>query len=57
MHDLKPRVLYIHYYDHALNFVTDNKLKQSKLMQDTPEITYEITKLITLHNEIESFRG
>ena len=44
--DLEPRAVYIHCYGHALNMAASDTLKQSKLMKDALEITWEITKLI-----------
>ena len=44
--DLEPRAVYTHCYGHALNLAAGDTLKQSKLMKDALETTWEITKLI-----------
>lgn len=42
----EPRALYTHCYGHALNLATQDAIKGVKLMADTLETVYEITKLI-----------
>ena len=44
--DSEPRVLYTHCYGHALNLATQDAIKGVKLMADTFDTVYEITKLI-----------
>ena len=44
--DLEPRAVYTHCYGHALNLAAGDTLKQSKLMKEALETTWEITKLI-----------
>ena len=44
--DLETRALYTHCYGHALNLATQDALKGIKVMQDTLDTVYEITKLI-----------
>ena len=43
---LESRALYTHCYGHALNLVTQDALRGVKIMVDTLDIVYEITKLI-----------
>ena len=42
----EPRAVFTHYYGHALNLACGDTIKQSKLMRDALDTTYEITKLI-----------
>ena len=44
--DLKSRVLYTHYYEHALNLAIQDVVKSVKVMEDTLDTVYETTKLI-----------
>ena len=44
--DLESRALYTHCYGHALNLAAQDSIKQIKIMEDTLDTTYEITKLI-----------
>lgn len=44
--DLEHRALYTHCYGHALNLAAQDSIKNIKLMQDTLDTTYEITKFI-----------
>ena len=44
--DLESRALYTHCCGHALNLATQDALKGIKVMQDTLDTVYEITKLI-----------
>ena len=44
--DLEPCALYTHCYGHALNLATQDALKGIKVMEDTLDTVYEITKLI-----------
>ena len=44
--DLEPRAVYTHCYGHALNLAAGDTLKQCKVMKDSLETTWEITKLI-----------
>ena len=43
--DEEPRALYTHYYGHV---ACSDAIKQCKLLRDTLDSTYEITKLIKL---------
>ncbi len=42
----ESKALYTHCSGHALNLATQDSLKEVKLMQDTLDTVYEITKLI-----------
>ena len=42
--DLEPKALYTHCYGHALNLATQDALKGVKIMEDTLDTVYEITK-------------
>ena len=44
--ELEPRALYTHCYDHTMNLAVQGSLKGSKIMADTLDTIYEITKLI-----------
>ena len=44
--DLEPRAVYSHCYGHSLNLAASYTLKESELMKDALDTTYEITKLI-----------
>jgi len=44
--DIQSSALFTHCYDHALNLVASDVLKQSKLMRDALDLAHEITKLI-----------
>ena len=44
--DLEHRALYTHCYGHALNLAVGDSIKNIKIMEDTLDTTYEITKLI-----------
>lgn len=44
--DLESRALYTHCYGHALNLAAQDSIKQIRIMEDTLDTTYEITKLI-----------
>jgi hypothetical protein len=44
--DLEPRALYTHCYWHALNLAAQDTLKGIKVMGDSLDTVYEITKLI-----------
>ncbi len=44
--ELEPRAVYTHCYGHSLNLAASDTLKESKLMKDALDTTYEITKLI-----------
>ena len=46
MMDLQHRTLYTHCYGHALNLAAQDSIKHIKIMEDTLDTTYEITKLI-----------
>ena len=42
----EPRALYTHCYGHTLNLACADTVKQCKLMRDSLDTTYEITKLV-----------
>ena len=42
----EPRALYTHCYGHSLNLACGDTIKQSKLMKDVLDTTYELTKLV-----------
>ena len=44
--DLESRALYTHCYGHALKLAAHDSIKHIKIMKDTLDTTYEITKLI-----------
>ena len=44
--DLEPRAVYTNCYGHSLNLAASDTLKESKLMKNALDTTYEITKLI-----------
>ena len=44
--DLEKRAIYLHCYGHSLNLACVDTMKNSKLLKDSLEVTYEITKLI-----------
>lgn len=44
--ELEPRAVYTHCYGHSLNLAVSDTLKESKVMKDALDTTYEITKLI-----------
>ena len=46
--DEEPRALYTHCYGHVLNLACGDAIKWCKLLRDTLDTTYEITKLIKL---------
>ncbi len=43
---LEPKALYTHCYGHSLNLAIQDTLKGLKIMRDTLDTVYEITKLI-----------
>ena len=42
----EPKAVYTHCYGHALNLACGDTVKRCKLMRDTLDVTYEITKLV-----------
>ena len=46
MIDLQHRALYTHCDGHALNLAAQDSIKRIRIMEDTLDTTYEITKLI-----------
>ena len=44
--DFEPRAIFTHCYGHALNLAVADTVKQSKVMRNALETTYEIRKLI-----------
>ena len=42
----EPKAVYTHCYGHALNLACSDAVKKCKLMTDTLDVTYEITKLL-----------
>ena len=44
--DIEPRAIFTHCYGHALNLAVADTVKQSKVMRNALETTYEIIKLI-----------
>ena len=44
--ELEPRAVYTHCYGHSLNLAVSDILKESKIMKDALDTTYEITKMI-----------
>ena len=42
----EPRALYTHYYGHVFNVAVGDTIKQLKLLRDTLDVTYEISKLL-----------
>ncbi len=43
---LEPKAVYTHCYGHSLNLAIQDTLEGSKIMRDTLDTVYEITKLI-----------
>ena len=52
--DKEVRAIYTHCYGHALNLVVGDTVKQSKVMRDTLDTTYEISKLISFSPKRDS---
>ena len=46
MQVVEPRAVYTHCYGHALNLACGDAIKSCKLMKDSLDTTYEITKLV-----------
>ena len=46
INDIESRAVFTHCYGHALNLAANDTLKQSKLMKDVLDTSWEITKLI-----------
>ena len=44
--DEEPKAIYTHCYGHSLNLACGDTIKKSKIMKDSLDTTYEITKLI-----------
>lgn len=44
--DEESRAVYIHCYGHVLNLAAANSIKDSKIMKDALDVTYEVLKLI-----------
>ena len=51
----EPRALYTHCYGHALNLAVGDTIKQLKLLRDTLDVTYEISKLLSTHLAVTLF--
>ena len=45
----EPKAIYTHCYGHALNLACSDAVKKCKLMINTLDVTYEITKLLKSH--------
>lgn len=45
----EPRALYNHCYGHALNLAIGDTIKQVKLLRDTLDTCFEISKLLSSH--------
>ena len=46
IYEEEPRAVYTHCYGHSINLAASDAVKESKLMRDALDTTYEITKLI-----------
>ena len=46
IHKLEPRALYLHCYNHSLNFAVSDTLKSIKCMCDALDVALEICKLL-----------
>ena len=46
IHDDKPRAVYTHCYEHALNLSVGDTVKQCRVMRSALETVYEISTLI-----------
>lgn len=46
--DKESRAVYIHCYGHALNLAAADSIKNSKVMKDALNVTYEVSKLIKI---------
>ena len=44
--DKEPKAIYTHCYGHALNLAVGDTMKQSKIMHDALDTTYEMSKLV-----------
>ena len=44
--DKEPKAIYTHCYGHALNLAVGDTMKQSKIMRDALDTTYEMSKLV-----------
>ena len=44
--DIESRALYTHCYGHSLNLAAGDAIKGCKVLQDTLDITFEISRLI-----------
>ena len=52
--DIEPRAIFTHCYDHTLNLAVADTVKQSKVMRNALETTYEIIKLIKYYPKREA---
>ena len=46
---VESRVVFIHCYGHALNLAIGDTIKSNKILRDTLDTTYEISKLLNIH--------
>ena len=44
--DREPRAVYTHWYGHALNLAVGDTVKQSKIMRDALDTTYEMSNFL-----------
>ena len=42
----EPRAVYMHCYGHALNLAVGDTVKRCKLMKDSLDTTFEVSKLV-----------
>ncbi len=46
LRDAEPRALFTHCHGHALNLAAGDAIKQSKVMKDALDTTFEVSKLV-----------
>lgn len=46
LRDVEPRALFMHCHGHALNLAASDAIKQSKVMKDALDTTFEVSKLV-----------
>ena len=44
--DKEPKAIFTHCYGHALNLAVGETMKQSKIMRDALDTTYEMSELV-----------
>ena len=49
--DIESKALYTHCYGHSLNLAAGDTIKGCKLLQDALDITFEISRLVNIHQK------